>query len=377
MKAVIIGPAHPYRGGIADTNESLGRALQRAGYDVEMITFSLQYPEFLFPGKTQFSDDPAPQGMKISRMINSVNPLSWVKTASYIKRNMVDLVVFRYWIPLLAPAFGTIARLIRTRSTVIAIPDNIIPHEKRFGDVWLTKYFTGGCDGFIPMSTSVQSQMKRFSNRQSLYLPHPINDNLGHKIDKFLAREKLGLDKDGKYLLFFGLVRKYKGLDLLLEALSNDLIKNSSVKLLVVGEFYDDPKFYNDLIDKYGIADRVIVKNEFVKTEDIKYYFSAIDLVTQTYHTATQSGITQVAYNFDCPMLVTNVGGLPEMVPDQLVGYVVDKNSKHIAQAIDDFFANDRFAEFSDHVAQEKLKYSWDNFAEKLIEFVMEIKRDS
>ncbi len=374
MKAIIIGPAYPYRGGIADTNESLARSLQRVGVDVEMITFSMQYPGFLFPGKTQFSDDSKPEGLKIHRMINSINPISWFNTGVYIKRQKVDLVIIRYWIPFLAPAFGWIARMINKNTTVIAIPDNIIPHEKRFGDVQLTKFFTGGCHGFIPMSTSVQDEMKQFTDKKSIYLPHPINDNLGQKVNKDLAREKLGLEKEGKYLLFFGLVRKYKGLDLLLEALGQNLLYDSGIKLMVTGEFYDDPKYYYDLIEKYGLKDKVIITNDFIKTEDIKYYFSAADLVTQTYHTATQSGITQVAYNFDSPMLVTRVGGLPEMVPHNYAGYVVDKNPADIAAAINDFFVNKRFVEISDNVAQEKLKYCWDTFAEKLLAFKKELK---
>jgi D-inositol-3-phosphate glycosyltransferase len=367
MKVVIIGPAHPYRGGIADTNEALARAFQRNGTEVDLVTFKVQYPNLLFPGKTQFTQDPKPEGLKIHRWIHSLNPLNWLTTARKIKKLNPDLIVVRYWLPFMAPCLGSLNRLLGNRFNIIGLCDNILPHEKRFGDRMFTKYFVGSCSRFMVMSKTVEQELLQFTKKAHRYLPHPINDNLGEIQDRGNSRKKLKLDAEGKYLLFFGLVRKYKGLDLLLKAMADPRIKSLRVKLLVVGEFYDEPDEYLALCKEGGIEELVHFENRFVATSEIKDYFSAVDLVTQTYHSASQSGITQIAYNFNSPMLVTNVGGLSEIVPDGKVGYVVEKNPEIIADAIVDFFENNRFQLFSENVNIEKKKYSWDVFATELI----------
>lgn len=366
MKVLILGPAHPYRGGIADTNEALCRAFIRNGHDAELVTFKVQYPNFLFPGKTQYSNDPKPD-LSIHRWIHSLNPFNWIRTASRIRKMKPELIVVRYWLPFMGPALGTINRLLRKRATIIGLCDNILPHEHRFGDRAFTKYFTKSCHRFMVMSKTVLSELKEFTDKRIDYLPHPINDNLGEVQDKNMSREKLGLDANGKYLLFFGLIRKYKGLDLLLRSMADVRIKSLNIKLLVVGEFYDDPETYYRICDEAGIRGLVHFENRFVATSEIKDYFSAADLVAQTYHTASQSGITQLAYNFNSPMLVTNVGGLAEIVPHKKVGYVVEKDEKEIADAIVDFFENDRFNSYSEQVKIEKEKYSWDHFATVLV----------
>ncbi len=367
MKITVIGPAHPLRGGIADTNEALCRALIKAGHEASLVSFSLQYPNFLFPGKTQFSADPAPEGLPIRSLLNSVNPISWITTGKLLKREKPDLVIIRYWLPFMAPCLGTVARLLDKNTKVIGLTDNVIPHEHRLGDKALTGYFTKACDGFIAMSRKVEEELKEFSESPTLYMPHPINDQFGEVIPKENARRHLKLDVDGKYLLFFGLIRKYKGLDLLLEAMADDRMKD--VKLIVAGEFYDDPEEYFQLIEEKNIANRIIIRNEFIPQEEIKYYFSACDMVAQTYHTASQSGITPMAYHFGCPMLVTNVGGLSETVPHGKVGYVVERNKTAIADAIDDFFQNQKASIFSQNVIKEREKYSWEFFVEKLVNF--------
>jgi len=269
----------------------------------------------------------------------------------------------------MAPALGSIARLIKNNIKKIAITDNIVPHEKRMGDNLLTRYFTGSCDGFITLSTSVQEELKLFTDKPTTYFPHPINDNLGEKVEKSKAKAYLELDQNTNYLLFFGIIRKYKGLDLLLNALSENKLKNLNFKLLVVGEFYDDPQPYYDLIKSLNLEGRVIIINDFVPTQDIKYYFSAADLITQTYHSASQSGISQIAYNFESPMLVTNVGGLSEIIPHGKVGYVVERQPEDIADAIAEFYENERQEEFTENMKKEKKKYSWDLFSEKMISF--------
>lgn len=366
MKIIIVGPSFPFRGGIADTNEALCRAINRKGHQGEIVTFRLQYPSFLFPGKTQYSNDPSPGDIKIHRLVNSINPLNWLFAARKINKMNPDIVIFRYWIPYMAPSLGSIARMLKNSIKTIAITDNIIPHEKRPGDKILSIYFTKSCDGFITLSSSVRDELKSIVNKPISYFPHPINDNLGEKVEKEKAKEYLGLKKDVNYILFFGIVRKYKGLDLLLKALADNEFNNLNAELLVVGEFYTDPEPYYDMIKNLNLENRVIVRNEFIPTKNIKYYFSAVDLVAQTYHSASQSGISQIAYNFDCPMLVTDVGGLSEMIPNGKVGYVVKKDPNEIGEAIKDFYNNNRSKQFIGHIKEEKKRYSWDRFVEKM-----------
>ncbi len=368
MKIIIIGPAYPYRGGIADTNESLCRALSLANNETSIVTFTVQYPEFLFPGKTQFSDEHKPEDIIINRMVNSINPLNWIIVARKINLMKPDFVIIRYWIPFLSPALGSIARLLQKDVIKVALCDNVIPHEKFPGSNMLTSYFINSFNGFVTLSKAVAKELDKFSQKPKIYFPHPINDNLGEKLPREKARKYLNLNKDGKYILFFGLIRKYKGLDLLLKAMGEEVLKNTNVKLLVVGEFYDSVEEYIKLIDKYNIKDSVILINNFIPTSEIKYYFSAADLVTQTYHTASQSGVTQIAFNFDCPILVTNVGGLSETVIHNKTGYVTSKNPSDIAGYITDFFENNRAVQFSANIQKEKTKYSWTSFSEKLIE---------
>ncbi len=368
MKIIIVGPAHPLRGGIADTNESFCRTLNQLGYSASLVSFSLQYPNFLFPGKTQYSAESTPNDLDIQTLINSVNPVSWYQTAKYINAQKPDLVVFRYWLPFMGASLGSIARLLDNKIKLVALCDNVIPHEGRIGDRQLTQYFVKPFDGFITMSKSVEVELDQFTNRPKMYFPHPINDNLGVKQDKLSARQQLGLNPNGKYLLFFGLVRKYKGLDLMLEALGLDTLKKENITLIIAGEFYDDPQIYQNIIDKHGLKDQVIIRNEFIPASDIQYYFSAVDMVTQTYHSASQSGVTQIAYHFDCPILVTDVGGLSEFIPHQKVGYVTPKNPEAIANAILDFYMNNRVETFVENIKIEKQKYSWKTFCEHLIE---------
>ncbi len=362
MEAIIVGPAYPLRGGIASFNESLCRTMTSRGIQTEIISFSLQYPSFLFPGKTQYDEGAGPDDIKITTILNSVNPLSWRKVARMIKNKKPDVVIIRYWIPFMAPCLAYIARSARKFSKIIAITDNIIPHEKRIGDYILTKHFVKAIDGFVAMSGSVVSELETFTSKHVSYLPHPVYDIYGEKVPKKEAQEKLGLNPEDKHLLFFGFIRKYKGLDLLLEAMGDPSIKALNIKLLVAGEFYDDQKYYTTLITKYGLANNVILKDGFIPAEDVCNYFCAADMVVQPYRSATQSGITQIAYNFERPMLVTNTGGLPEIVPDKKVGYVVQPISNDIVDAISDFYQNEREEAFSLQTKTEKLRFSWDYF---------------
>ncbi len=372
MKVIIVGPAYPYRGGIADTNQSFAQSFQELGHQALLYTFTLQYPSFLFPGKSQYSEDPAPKNLKIKRSINSINPLNWRKAAKELLKENADLIIFRYWTPIMAPAFGNIAKRLKGKVRCLALCDNVIPHERKFYDRFLTSFFTKHFDGFITFSEKVKGELLEFTQRPVMVRPHPVNFNLGEAVDKKEAKEKLGLQENTHYLLFFGLVRKYKGLDLLLDAMAENEIKTRNLQLIVAGEFYDNPEIYTQQIKKLGIEEKVIIHNKFIPTEDVKLYFSAADLITQTYHTASQSGITQMALNFHKSVLVTNVGGLSEIVHHNKDGYVVDKNPRAIAAAISDFYDNQREEVFTAELKDKKENFSWVNFSQEVINYSQE-----
>lgn len=359
-KIVLISPAHPLRGGIAASSERLALALQAAGYEVVIFSFSLQYPGFLFPGKTQFTDDPPPPGLHIRTLINSVNPFNWLRVGWLLAREKPEQVVVRFWLPFMGPSLGTILRLGRWLSRksvrVTGLVDNIIPHEKRPGDGLFSRYFVGACDDFVVMSKSVGEEIKTFADKPVRFSPHPIYDTYGEPMSKPAARMQLNLPEHAPVVLFFGFIRKYKGLDLLLEALA----QAPGVQLVVAGECYDDWNFYQEIIERLGLQDRVQLFTDFIPADQVRVYFSAADLVVQPYRTATQSGISQIAYHFEKPMVVTQVGGLPEIVKDGVSGYVVAPEPGSIAVAIRDFFENDRERSMIAGVKTEKDRFSWE-----------------
>lgn len=368
MKIIIIGTAHPLRGGgISTFNERLCQVLQGQKHDVIIYSFSLQYPSFLFPGKSQFTDEPAPQGLNIKSVINSINPVNWVKVGKQIKKEKPDLIIVRYWLPFMGPCFGTILRIAKIKHTkIVCILDNVIPHEKRPGDRAFTKYFLKPVDAFITMSKEVLKDLKTFTSKPALFTPHPLYDNYGTILSKEAACKKLDLNPADKYLLFFGFIRKYKGLDLLLEAMNDERIISSKIKLIIAGEFYDDRILYEEIISKHDLHEQIKLFNDFIPNDEVKYFFSAADVVVQPYRNATQSGITQIAYHFEKPMIVTNVGGLAENVPDGKVGFVTQPNPKSIADAIIKFYENP-IQDLKENMQTEKRKYSWENFIEKLM----------
>lgn len=369
-KIFIIGPAYPLRGGLATFDELFCKAFNEQGHHCEIISYSLQYPNFLFPGSTQFdTSGVAPKGLTIHTLINSVNPFSWIKTARFIKKQKPDFVVFRFWIPFMGPALGSIARMIRKSGIkVLAITDNVVPHEKRPGDVTFAKYFIKGCDGFVTMSKSVMKDLEQFTTTlHRKFLLHPLYTSFGGKLNKQEARQELGLNPTDKIVLFFGLIRKYKGLDMLLDAF-NLLKSDKSIKLVIAGEFYEDKQPYLDLIEKYQIQDQIILHARFIANEDVKLYFSAADLVALPYRSATQSGVTQVSFHFEVPTLVTNVGGLGEIIPDKVAGYVVESKGKAIAEGISDYFNNNRMPAFTEGMQREKQKYDWKIFVNEVID---------
>lgn len=364
QKIILIGPAYPLRGGIANFNEGLARALQQAGHDVLIVSFTLQYPSFLFPGTSQEAgSDAPPGGLTIVPMINSVNPLSWFRTAAFIRKQSTSKVIIRYWLPFMAPALGTIARLIGKGIRITALADNIIPHEKRFGDRALTRYFVNACDSFVVMSKSVLEDLKQFDEKKPVVMkPHPVYDIFGAPLPREEARDQLGIDKQLRLVLFFGFIRKYKGLDLLLQAFADERVRRLGVKLLVAGEFYEDPTPYREIVRTAGIEDAVIWHDHYIPKEKVHYYFSACNLVAQPYRDATQSGVTQIAYHFGRPMIVTSVGGLPEIVPHGVAGFVTDTTPDSIAGAIAEYFEKNLEATFITGVQQKAKEFSWEEF---------------
>lgn len=363
MKVVIIGPAYPLRGGLATYNERLARAFREAGDEVRIVTFSLQYPDFLFPGQTQFSTEAGPADLAIEVSLNSINPLSWWRVGRKLRAERPDLVIFRFWLPFMGPALGTVARLVRGNghTRVVAITDNVIPHEKRPGDGPLTRYFLSACDGFVTMSRSVLKDLQNlgFGHKTALYRPHPLYDNFGPLKAKADALEALGLPATTSYLLFFGFIRAYKGLDIMLEALADKCLAELQVKLIIAGEYYEDAAPYEELIRRYQLEDRIIRATDFIPNEKVVDYFCAADLIVQPYKNATQSGVSQIAYHFERPMLVTDVGGLAELIPDGVVGYVVPPTPAAIAGAVVDFYAQKREESFAAGVREQKKQFSW------------------
>lgn len=367
MKIIIVGPAWPYRGGIATFNERLALQLQSEGHQVKIFTFTLQYPSFLFPGKTQYSSEKQPVNLDIVRTLSSVSPFSWFKTARLIAKESPDAVVLRFWMPYFGPSLGTVGRYLRKRGIkVVSLVDNIIPHDKRPGDRLFAKYYVGGVDGFLAMSQSVLDELKSFDNtKPAVFSPHPLYDHYYASGTKEESAAALGLDPAKDYYLFFGLIRDYKGLDLLLEAMSCKKLKDNKAELIVAGEFYSNEEKYRELSHYLALENRIHWFPRFIPDNQVCHFFIVSDLIVQPYKTATQSGITQIAYSFDKPMVVTRVGGLAEIVPDGKCGYVVEPEPHAIADAIDDFYT--RRPDFSAGIALQKKEFSWSRMTENLL----------
>jgi D-inositol-3-phosphate glycosyltransferase len=369
MKIIIVGTAYPYRGGLATFNERLAHQFQAEGHDVEIMTFTLQYPGFLFPGKTQFSEDEAPETLEISRQVNSINPLNWIRVGKSIRSKNPDLVIFAYWMSFIAPCFGSIARIIKKDKNIkcVALVHNMLPHEPSLLDKLLPPYFVASMDEFVALSNSVVADIETIDKKQKpkRFSPHPIYDHYGALLSKTEAATQLNIDSNTPYLLFFGFIRSYKGLDLLLEALGDKRLQKWNGKLIIAGEFYEDSKPYLDIIERLQLNDRVILQTSFIPNNKVNLFFSVADLIVQPYKSATQSGVTQIAYHFEKPMLVTNVGGLAEIVPHQKAGYVVEPNVTAIADALVDFCQNP--STFTEGIKAEKQKYTWDKLTKTIL----------
>ena len=371
MNIVLLGTAYPFRGGLATFNERLARQLQAEGHQVEVITFTLQYPSFLFPGKTQYSTEKAPTDLRINQQVNSCNPLNWIKVGRRIQQMQPDLLISCYWMAFFAPCYGVIQRLAQRngKTRCIALVHNMIPHEPSLLDKLFAPFFVRNTNGFVALSESVVQDINSFdqTGKPKTSYPHPIYDHYGEQMTHEEACQALGLNPENQYMLFFGLVRAYKGLDLLLDAFGQVKDRLPNLQLIIAGEFYEDEDKYRTQIANNQLTDRVIIRNEFIADADLRKYFGAADLIVQPYKSATQSGVTQVAFHFEKPMLVTNVGGLGEIVHDRKMGYAVAPQADAIAEAIADYYTHDRQADYTEYLILQKENYSWAKLVESFI----------
>lgn len=372
MKITILGPAHPYRGGLASIMEIMARTFQRRGDEVDIKTFTLQYPSLLFPGESQTVATPPPADLRICRCVNTMNPLNWVRVGRRIRRERPDFVLMKYWTPFMAPCFGTIARIARGNgyTKVLCQIDNVEPHERHLTDKPFNRYYLHSVDGFVYMSEQVHSELRAYSEAPALFSPHPLFENFGERVERSEACVRLGLDPANRYVLFFGLIRDYKGLDLLLDAWAQlrRAGRTEGRRLIVAGEFYTAREPYLNRIADNGLQDEVLLHDRFIPDDDVKYYFSAADFVVQPYKTATQSGVTQIAYQFCVPMVVTAVGGLPEIVPDGRVGYVCPPTAEGVAAAMDRMYEGDALKRFRENCVEERRRFSWEEMCSRVTE---------
>lgn len=369
---VIIGPAHPLRGGLASYDERLAREFNKQGCQTTIYTFSYQYPGFLFPGTTQFSSEPKPEDIDIKVRINSVKPVNWISVGNELKKRRPDIIVVRYWLPFMGPCLGTILRRVRKNhhTKIVCIADNIRPHEKRPGDTVFTNYFTKPIDAFITMSEKVLSQLKEMlPTKPARYVRHPLYDNFGNIISTEEARDFLKINRRDRVILFFGFIRKYKGLDILLNAIKilGRNPKNQDLKLLIAGEFYEDSKNYEALLNDPEIKPHLIEHAKFIADSEVKYYLCAADCTAQPYRSATQSGVIPLSYHFEVPMIVTRVGGLPAMVADGISGLIAAPDPEDIATKIEQFYTLGK-EHFLPGIREEKKKYSWEKMVQAIFE---------
>ncbi len=366
----LLGPAWPYRGGIAHFSAALARTLAARGHAVQPVTFSRQYPAVLFPGKSQFDDGPPPAGVPIaSQVLDTLNPLSWRRTARFIAGSGAEVAVLMYWMPFLAPALGTVARRLHRRGvTVLGIVHNAIPHERRPGDLVLGRYALGVCDGLIAMSDTVRADLDRLGlTAPTRTVPHPVYDNFGEPIPQAEARAALGLPTEAPVFLFFGFVRRYKGLHVLLDAMHAVTARVPEARLVVAGEFYADEAALR--AQAADLGDAVRFDADYIPDHRVGLYFSAADAVVQPYVTATQSGVAQIAFHFERPVVTTDVGGLAEVVPDGEAGLVVPpEDPAALADALVRFVEDDLAEPLAAGVRRQRDLVSWDHLAEAVEE---------
>jgi glycosyltransferase involved in cell wall biosynthesis len=374
MRVLIVGTAYPLRGGIAHYVSLLYKTLKERGHWVHIISFKRQYPKFLFPGKTQEESGETAITLASDAVIDSVNPLSWMKAGAVAAKYDPDVLIFKFWLPFFAPAYGVIARTAKRLTKkhgkeckVIFIADNVIPHEKRPGDLAFTKFAFKAVDFFIVQSEAVERDLKTIDPKaRFIRLEHPVYEIFGERQDRNDVRAKLGIPNDEPVILFFGYIRKYKGLDILLRAMPRIMQELPELRLIVAGEYYGDKPEYEALISELKLpAKNLVLKTDYIPNEDVASYFSAANATVLPYRSATQSGIVQIAYNFDTPVISTDVGGLAEIVKDGVSGLIVaEATPEVVAKQVVRFFREGLEQTLTDGVKEEKKKYSWDTFVE-------------
>lgn len=378
-KIVIVGPAYPYRGGNS-LYVSFLYDLLKDKFDVTIVNYKLLYPAILFPGTTQNdTSEHVIKEVKSTRLINSVNPISWFNTAKFIRNQNADLVIFDWWNPFFGPSHRLISSLIKKqyRNKIIFITENVISHEARFVDRLLTKIGLKNADAFVALSNVVENTLKSFTRKKIYKSALPIYDcyNLDKNIDVNKSKEELGFNIDDNILLFFGYVRKYKGLNVLLDAFPGVLKSNPNAKLLIVGEFYDSAEKYYEQIEALGIKDPVKVVQKFVPNEDVGKYYSVADIVILPYLSATQSGVLNIAYGFGKPVIVTNVGGLAEDVIEGNTGYIIEPNNpSEIINSVNKFYKDRSKINFESNINRKLEDNLFNKFPELVVKMMEEIK---
>lgn len=371
MKITILSPSYPFRGGIANFTDLLYSELNK-NHETVIYNFKRLYPEILFPGKTQYETGDNINNIVSRELVDSINPINWKITGSKIKKERPDYLIIAFWLPFFGPCLGTIAGIVKKNkhTKIITVCHNIIPHEKRIGDRGLTKYLFNKTDKFVLLSSKVEQDLNTVKpGADFITLYHPVYSHFGKAVGKAEARKSLGI-KDEMTILFFGFIRKYKGLDILLKSVS--LLKEKiNLRLIVAGEFYESEDRYISLINELGINDIVTLYKDFIPTNEVKYYFSASDVVVLPYRDATQSGIVQVANNFLKPVIATNVGALPEVIENNKTGVLVEKeNPEKLAEAVLNYFNDSKEEEYSNNIAEHLKRISWEKFAEELETFM-------
>jgi glycosyltransferase involved in cell wall biosynthesis len=374
MKIVFLSTFYPFRGGISQFNALIYREIEKE-HEVEAITFSRQYPSLLFPGKTQLvSPDDAADTIPSKRWLDSINPLTYIRTARRIKKMQPDLIITKYWMTFFAPSLGYVLGRQTKKTKRISVLDNVIPHEKRFFDNWCNRYFLKRNDGFIVMSEKVLKDLLLYvPNARYIHVPHPVYNQFGEKLTRIAALQKLGLEKmaEKKIILFFGIIRDYKGLDLLLEAMA---FLSDDFQLIVAGEVYGSFQKYQDIIDNRQLNERVSLFTNYIGDDEVKDYFSAADVCVLPYKSATQSGITSISNHFELPLIATNVGGLAETIHHQKTGLIIEElEVKAIADSINHYFEANLKAQFEAAIKLQNLDNTWKNFAEKIVRFYHEL----
>lgn len=368
MKIAIVSAIYPFKGGIAQFAGAMHKGFENLGHDVKAFTFKRQYPDFLYPGGNQYvSDTDKVDKIASHAIIDTINPLSYFKTAKAIKEFSPDIVVFKFWLPFFGPAFGKIAKLLKKNAKIITAVDNVIPHEKRPFDKVLTRYFLKQNHGIFCMSQQVQNDLDKWlPNCPSAISPHPIYTIFGEGIDRKEACEALELDPKNKYLLSFGYIRDYKGVDLSIKALT---LLPSHYHLIIAGESYSSFAPYEAMIRELKLESRVHTYVRYIPQEEVKLFYSASDIALMTYKSATQSGVCSVAINFEIPMVATPVGGLTEMVRNDVNGFLSDDLSPEaISQAIIKCETHDQ-EKLKQGQIELKKELSWETYCQRLLDF--------